>query len=69
MSGQPSIRTSATASSDDDSSFFLDLEDTKSLESSITNYRRENGRTYHSYGSKEHYAPNDERAQEQQDIR
>jgi hypothetical protein len=41
---------------------------TQSLLSSITAYRKENGRTYHSYGSTEHWGPNDDRAQDQQDL-
>ena len=42
--------------------------DTTSLKSSITRYREENGRTYHSYGSTEHWGPNDAKAQDQQDL-
>jgi Methyltransferase domain len=42
--------------------------DTTSLMSSITRYREENGRTYHSYGSTEHWGPNDDDAQDQQDL-
>lgn len=42
--------------------------ETTSLKSSINKYREENGRTYHSYGSTEHWGPNDEKAQDQQDL-
>lgn len=42
--------------------------ETTSLKSSITKYREEDGRTYHSYGSTEHWGPNDEKAQDQQDL-
>ncbi|KAK5170131.1 uncharacterized protein LTR77_004715 [Saxophila tyrrhenica] len=42
--------------------------ETTSLKSAITKYREENGRTYHSYGSTEHWGPNDEKAQDQQDL-
>ncbi len=42
--------------------------ETTSLKSSIAKYREENGRTYHSYGSTEHWGPNDEKAQDQQDL-
>ncbi|KAI5364222.1 Putative S-adenosyl-L-methionine-dependent methyltransferase [Septoria linicola] len=42
--------------------------DTTSLLSSIARYREENGRTYHSYGSTEHWGPNDDKAQDQQDL-
>lgn len=42
--------------------------ETTSLKSSITKYREEGGRTYHAYGSTEHWGPNDEKAQEQQDL-
>ena len=42
--------------------------DTTSLLSSIARYREENGRTYHSFGSSEHWGPNDEKAQDQQDL-
>ncbi|CAK4004182.1 S-adenosyl-L-methionine-dependent methyltransferase [Lecanosticta acicola] len=42
--------------------------DTTSLLSSIARYREENGRTYHSYGTFEHWGPNDEKAQDQQDL-
>lgn len=42
--------------------------DTISLKSSITRYREELGRTYHAYGSTEHWGPNDEKAQDQQDL-
>lgn len=42
--------------------------DTTSLLSSIARYREEHGRTYHSYGSTEHWGPNDDKAQDQQDL-
>ena len=42
--------------------------ETTSLKSSIARYREELGRTYHSYGSTEHWGPNDEKAQDQQDL-
>ena len=42
--------------------------DTTSLVSSIARYTEENGRTYHSYGSTEHWGPNDDKAQDQQDL-
>ncbi|KKY17443.1 putative umta [Phaeomoniella chlamydospora] len=42
--------------------------ETTSLRSSILRYKEENGRTYHAYGSTEHWGPNDERAQDQQDL-
>ncbi|KAI9879128.1 MAG: hypothetical protein M1830_009515 [Pleopsidium flavum] len=43
--------------------------ETASLVSEITKYREENGRTYHTYGSTEHWGPNDALAQDQQDLR
>ncbi|ODM22451.1 hypothetical protein SI65_00039 [Aspergillus cristatus] len=42
--------------------------DSTSLSSSVTRYREENGRRYHAYGTMEHWGPNDEQAQEQQDL-
>lgn len=42
--------------------------ETTSLQSAVTRYRQENGRTYHAYGSTEHWGPNDEKAQDQQDL-
>jgi hypothetical protein len=42
--------------------------ETTSLKSTILAYREEGGRTYHSYGSTEHWGPNDEKAQDQQDL-
>lgn len=42
--------------------------DTTSLKSAVARYREENGRTYHSYGSTEHWGPNDAKAQDQQDL-
>ncbi|KAH7351238.1 S-adenosyl-L-methionine-dependent methyltransferase [Rhexocercosporidium sp. MPI-PUGE-AT-0058] len=45
-----------------------DMTDTASLTSSILKFREENGRTYHAFGSTDHWGPNDEDAQEQQDI-
>ena len=42
--------------------------ETTSLKSSIARYREELGRTFHSYGSTEHWGPNDEKAQDQQDL-
>ena len=55
---------------DDDSAFEEESQytDTESLRSSIFNFRKEHGRTYHVYGSTEHWGPNDDLAQEQQDI-
>jgi len=55
----------------DDSAYAPSLvgTDSTSIKSSIMEYRKENGRTYHSYGSKEYYGANDEAAQEQMDIR
>lgn len=55
---------------DDDSAFEEESQytDTESLRSSIFNFRKEHGRTYHVYGSTEHWGPNDDMAQEQQDI-
>jgi hypothetical protein len=55
---------------DDDSAFEEESQytDTESLRSSIFNFRREHGRTYHVYGSTEHWGPNDDPAREQQDI-
>ena len=41
---------------------------TTSLKSSIAQYREENGRTYHSYGSTEYWGPNDEKAQDLNDL-
>ncbi|KAM3081274.1 hypothetical protein ACMFMG_005231 [Clarireedia jacksonii] len=38
------------------------------LNYSVLNHRKENGRTYHSYGSTEYYGPNDEAAQMNQDL-
>ncbi|CAL3968540.1 unnamed protein product [Diplocarpon coronariae] len=45
-----------------------DMTDTVSMTSSIMKYREENGRTYHAFGSTDHWGPNDENAKEQQDI-
>ena len=42
--------------------------ETTSLASAVTRYKEEGGRTYHAYGSTEHWGPNDEDAQEQQDL-
>jgi hypothetical protein len=54
----------------DDSAFEEESQytDTESLRSSIYNFRKEHGRTYHVYGSTEHWGPNDDLAQDQQDI-
>lgn len=59
-----------TDASDTDSAIDADsiFSDTTSLYSSVTKYREENGRRYHAYGSIEHWGPNDERAQDQQDL-
>ncbi|KAM3071775.1 hypothetical protein ACMFMG_009636 [Clarireedia jacksonii] len=46
---------------------FYDSE-TTSLAEEVMKYREENGRTYHSFGSTEHWGPNDEDAREQQDL-
>ena len=54
---------------DADSAYGGDLgSETASLTSSITNYRYENGRRYHSYGAGEYWAPNDEAQSDQLDI-
>jgi hypothetical protein len=55
---------------DADSSFEEESQftDTDSVRSSIFNFRKEHGRTYHAYGSTEHWGPNDDSAQDQQDI-
>ncbi len=42
--------------------------ETTSLDPFTKEYRKEYGRTYHSYGSTEHWGPNDEKAQKQQDL-
>ncbi|OJJ48317.1 hypothetical protein ASPZODRAFT_158062 [Penicilliopsis zonata CBS 506.65] len=42
--------------------------ETTSLNSSVIKYREEIGRRYHAYGTMEHWGPNDEHAQEQQDL-
>lgn len=45
------------------------MTETASLISSIhTKYREENGRTYHAWGSTDHWGPNDEEAKDQQDL-
>jgi hypothetical protein len=55
---------------DADSSFEDESQytDTDSVRSSIFSFRKEHGRTYHAYGSTEHWGPNDDSAQDQQDI-
>ncbi|CZR66314.1 related to TAM domain methyltransferase [Phialocephala subalpina] len=61
----------ATASLHDDDSTLGEADyhsETATLSSDILRYREENGRTYHSYGSTEHWGPNDEQAMEQQDL-
>jgi len=47
---------------------YSDITDTVSLNSQILRFREENGRTYHSYGSTEHWGSVDEDALYQQDI-
>ena len=66
----PSLLHPLGASDDDDSVYGGSTagSDTTSLKSSITRYREENGRSYHSYGSTEHWGPNDSNAQDQQDL-
>jgi SAM-dependent methyltransferase len=66
----PSLLHPLGASDDDDSVYGGSTagSDTTSLKSLITRYREENGRTYHSYGSTEHWGPNDSDAQDQQDL-
>jgi hypothetical protein len=46
-----------------------DQTESTTLNSSVLNYRKENGRTYHAYGSTQYYGPNDEAAQMNQDLR
>jgi hypothetical protein len=55
---------------DTDSSFDEESQytDTESVRSSIFSFRKEHGRTYHAFGSTEHWGPNDDSAQDQQDI-
>ncbi|KAK2018773.1 methyltransferase domain-containing protein [Colletotrichum eremochloae] len=56
---------------DDDASSIGDAYDGESLVSlraSIYDYRRENGRTYHSYSDGKYLMPNDEREQERLDL-
>ncbi len=48
--------------------FSLNGSDTTSLKSSIYNYRREYGRTYHAYKEGEYWGPNDEQAQDNMDV-
>lgn len=43
-------------------------DDTKTLSTFITDYRFENGRRYHSYQDGAYWGPNDEHANEQQDL-
>ncbi|PQE24910.1 hypothetical protein CJF32_00007262 [Rutstroemia sp. NJR-2017a WRK4] len=45
-----------------------DQTESTTLNSSVLEYRIENGRTYHSYGSTQYYGPNDEAAQMNQDL-
>lgn len=62
---------SEDASNDDADSLYassLAGTDTTSIKSAVQKYREENGRTYHSYGSTEHWGPNDAKAQDQQDL-
>jgi hypothetical protein len=54
--------------SDDDGSGLAAGSDTISLMSSITRYRKEDGCSYHSYGSIEHWNSNDGDAQDLQDL-
>lgn len=42
--------------------------ETTSLKSAVSKYKQENGRSYHSYGSTEHWGPNDAQAQDQMDL-
>ncbi|KAF8851800.1 S-adenosyl-L-methionine-dependent methyltransferase [Acephala macrosclerotiorum] len=63
--------TIETDSFHDDNSAYGEADyvsETATLSSDILRYREENGRTYHSYGSTEHWGPNDEQAMEQQDL-
>lgn len=57
---------------DADSAFgasISDMTDTTSMGSSIQKYRQENGRTYHAYGSREYWGPNDDAMLDHLDIR
>ena len=68
--GLPSLVPALGTIEDADSAYdgWIAGTETVSLISSITAYREENGRTYHSYGSTEHWGPNDAKAQDQQDL-
>lgn len=67
---EPSEEEVQPEQGDEDSAFEEESQytDTESLRSSIFNFRKEHGRTYHVYGSTEHWGPNDDLAQDQQDI-
>lgn len=66
----PSLVAPLGESDDEDSAYgdSVGHSDTTSLKSSITRYPEEDGRTYHAYGSTEHWGPNDDQAQDQQDL-
>ncbi|CZS88230.1 uncharacterized protein RCO7_01189 [Rhynchosporium graminicola] len=69
----PTVATEDLEEYDDDGdsafgSAKSDATDTPSMTSSILKYREEYGRTYHAFGSTDHWGPNEEDAQEQQDM-
>jgi len=67
----PPAEAPASPSYDGDSAFepsISDMTDTTSIGSSIQKYRKEFGRTYHSYGLNEYWGPNDETMQDHMDI-
>lgn len=66
----PTLLPPLTGDLDADSTYSGSIagSETTSLKSSIAKYREENGRTYHAFGSTEHWGPNDESAQDQQDL-
>ncbi|RDW84849.1 hypothetical protein BP6252_02439 [Coleophoma cylindrospora] len=70
MGGDEKVQSDILVARDDGSTSSSDmfLDDTFSIDSSITAYRMENGRRYHAYKEGTYWAPNDERQNENLDI-
>jgi len=71
--GTPTAQTEAESDREDlfdgDSACGTLLEDdTRTLNSFVTDYRYENNRRYHNYGTTPYWGPNDEKANETQDF-